>query len=67
VAGRELPNESDISSASDLVRLRKYVLASTLKNEVTRRIVGTQFRQFQRLYETLEAMALEPNFWQGIA
>jgi hypothetical protein len=65
-----LPNEINTGSGPELtplVRLRKYVLSSTLKNEITRRIVGNQFRQFQRLYETMEAMALEPNFWKGIA
>jgi len=37
-----------------------------LAQEVTRRLVGTHLRQFQRLVEALEAMALEPNFWNGI-
>lgn len=37
-----------------------------LAQEVTRRLVGTHLRQFQRLVEALEAMALEPNFWGGI-
>lgn len=66
VAAKPLPNETEIGAAPTLARIRKYVLAGTLKNEITRRIVGNQFRQFQRLYETLEAMALEPNFWEGI-
>lgn len=37
-----------------------------LAQEATRRLVGTHLRQFQRLVEGLEAMALEPNFWNGI-
>jgi hypothetical protein len=37
-----------------------------LAQETTRRLVGTHLRQFQRLLEGLEAMALEPNFWNGI-
>jgi hypothetical protein len=37
-----------------------------LAQEATRRLVGTHLRQFQRLVEGLEAMALEPNFWTGI-
>lgn len=37
-----------------------------LAQEATRRLVGTHLRQFQRLLEGLEAMALEPNFWNGI-
>jgi hypothetical protein len=67
VTNKPLPDETEVGVAPRLVRLRKYVLVGTLKNEVTRRIVGNQFRQFQRLYETLEAMAVEPNFWVGIA
>lgn len=37
-----------------------------LAQEATRRLVGTHLRQFQRLLEGLEAMALEPSFWNGI-
>ena len=63
IANMELPNKNDDKQKSALVRLREYVLNDQLKSELTRRLVSTQFRQFQRLYETLEAMALEPNFW----
>jgi hypothetical protein len=63
VASMELPNKNDDKQKSALVRLREYVLNDQLKSELTRRLVSTQFRQFQRLYEALEAMALEPNFW----
>jgi hypothetical protein len=66
VDGRELPNKDDVIKNPRLIRLRQYVLGDVLKNEVTRRMVGNQFREFQRLYETLEAMAAEPNFWKGI-
>jgi hypothetical protein len=43
------------------------LLNKTVAQEVTRRLVGTHLRQFQRLVEALEAMALEPSFWNGIA
>ncbi len=66
VTGRELPNKSDVATDPRIVRLRKYVIGDALKGEITRRMVAAQFRQFQRLYEALEAMALEPNFWKGI-
>lgn len=59
----QLPYALDDASNAAIVRLRAYVLAGTIKNEVTRRLVVNQFRAFQRFYETLEAMALEPNFW----
>lgn len=42
------------------------LINTTLAQEATRRLVGTHLRQFQRLVEGLEAMALEPNFWNGI-
>jgi len=42
--------------------LNKKVLAQ----EATKRLVGAHLRQFQRLIEALEAMALEPSFWTGI-
>lgn len=38
----------------------------TMAQEATRRLIGTHLRQFQRLVEALEAMALEPSFWNGI-
>lgn len=59
----ELPNKTDDRNKNALVRLREYVLGDILKSELTRRLVSTQFRLFQRLCESLEAMALEPNFW----
>lgn len=63
VANERLPNTNDNFDATPCVRLREYMVNNVLKHEVTRRMVGKQFREFQRLYETLEAMALEPNFW----
>jgi len=63
VASVELPNITDNKELDPLTRLRNYVVLDVLKIEVTRRLVCNQFRQFQRLYEALEAMALEPNFW----
>ena len=43
------------------------LINKTMAQEATRRLVGTHLRQFQRLVEGLEAMALEPSFWNGIA
>jgi hypothetical protein len=63
VAGIELPNKLDDNTKTPVVRLREYVLNDVLKSELTRRLVGSQFRLFQRLTEALEAMALDPNFW----
>ncbi|NBO19903.1 MAG: hypothetical protein EBV03_11915 [Proteobacteria bacterium] len=62
----QLPNKGDDPKKPATVRLREYALVGVLRSEITRRLVGNQFRLFQRLYETLEAMALEPNFWKGI-
>jgi hypothetical protein len=62
-ASMQLPTKHDDKEKTALVRLRNYVVVDLLKSEVTRRLVGNQFRNFQRLCETLEAMALEPNFW----
>lgn len=63
VSAMALPNKTDDSKASPLIRLREYVLNDQLKSELTRRLVGAELRQFQRLYEALEAMAFEPSFW----
>lgn len=52
---------------SPLIALTNYVNTKVLAHEVTRRLVGQHLRQFQRLVEALEAMALEPSFWNGIA
>lgn len=43
------------------------LLAKTiLAQEATRRLLGVHLREFSRLTEALEAMALEPSFWKGI-
>ena len=55
-----------VEGESPLVTLTNYVNNTYLAQEVTRRLVGMHLRQFQRLVETLEAMALEPSFWNGI-
>lgn len=57
---------ADESAETSLVYMRKYVNTKVLAHEVTRRLVGQQFRRFQRLIESLEAMAIEPSFWEGI-
>jgi hypothetical protein len=59
----ELPPKKD---ETPLETLRDYVNKKILVHEVTRRLAGQHLRQFQRLVETLEAMALEPSFWNGI-
>jgi len=63
IADIELPNKTDNKDNSPLERMRDYVVGDLLKMEITRRLVSDKFREFQRLYEALEAMALEPNFW----
>ena len=63
VSALELPNKTDDKELDSLTRLRNYVVIDVLKTEITRRLVSNQFREFQRLYESLEAMALEPSFW----
>lgn len=52
--------------ATPLVAQLNYINNTVLAQEVTRRLVGLHLRQFQRLLEALEAMALEPSFWTGI-
>jgi hypothetical protein len=49
-----------------LVKQLEFVSTTILAQEVTRRLVATHLRQFQRLVEALEAMAIEPSFWNGI-
>lgn len=46
--------------------MRQNVNTKALAHEVTRRIVSVHLRKFQRLVEAIEAMALEPSFWNGI-
>lgn len=63
LTGNPLPAKLDDPSLPGLLRLHSYVIKELLGAEVVRRLVSKQFREFQRLYEALEAMALEPNFW----
>ena len=59
---RSVENPLATALAGQLDFMNKNILAQ----EVTRRLVATHLRQFQRLLEALEAMALEPSFWNGI-
>lgn len=58
--------DKDNPLATPLAATLDYVNTKVLAQEVTKRLVGTHLRQFQRLVEALEAMALEPSFWTGI-
>lgn len=62
----ELGTLPAVANESPLETLANHVNSTYLAHEVTRRLVGTHLRQFQRLVEALEAMALEPSFWNGI-
>jgi len=62
---RKLENKEE-PLATPLPAQIDYINKKVLAQEVTRRLVGTHLRQFQRLLEALEAMALEPSFWNGI-
>jgi hypothetical protein len=52
---------------TNLVDQLAIINKNVLAQEATRRLVGSHLRQFQRLTEAIEAMALEPSFWNGIA
>jgi len=54
------PNQTALPAA------REFVHSKALSHEVTRRLAATHLRKFQRLVEAMEAMALEPSFWNGI-
>lgn len=58
-----LPATADDPSLPGLIRMHNCVIKELFGAEITRRLVSKHFREFQRLYEALEAMALEPNFW----
>jgi hypothetical protein len=64
----DIPVQPDTEHPNDtpLVAMSNYVNTAVLAQEVTKRLVGTYLRQFQRLVEALESMALEPSFWEGI-
>jgi len=57
---------ADQPTQTALVLARKQVNSKALAHETTRRLVAAHLRKFQRLVEALEAMALEPSFWNGI-
>lgn len=57
---------ADKPTQTALVLARQQVNGKALAHEVTRRLVMVHLRKFQRLVEALEAMALEPSFWNGI-
>lgn len=63
LGSQPLPVKNDDPTLPPLMRLHAYVLKDVFSAEITRRIVGKHFREFQRMYEALEAMALEPSFW----
>ncbi|NBT75259.1 MAG: hypothetical protein EBT15_04680 [Betaproteobacteria bacterium] len=54
------PNQTALPAA------REFIHSKALAHEVTRRLAATHLRKFQRLVEAMEAMALEPSFWNGI-
>lgn len=54
------PNQTALPAA------REFVHTKALAHEVSRRLAATHLRKFQRLVEAMEAMALEPSFWNGI-
>ena len=56
----------DADGQTPIVAQLDIINKNILAQEATRRLVGTHLRQFQRLIEGLEAMALEPSFWTGI-
>lgn len=62
---RKIENKDD-PLATPLPAQLDYLNKKVLAQETTRRLVSAQLRQFQRLIEGLEAMALEPSFWAGI-
>jgi hypothetical protein len=57
---------ADKPTQTVLVLARQQVNRNALAHEVTRRLVAAHLRKFQRLVEAMEAMALEPSFWNGI-
>jgi len=57
---------ADKPTQTALVLARQQVNGKALAHEVTRRLIMVHLRKFQRLVEALEAVALEPSFWNGI-
>jgi hypothetical protein len=63
----ELDMAASTKEKTALVDQLALINKNVLAQEATRRLVGLQLRQFQRLIEAIEAMAVEPSFWNGIA
>lgn len=59
------PANADVLD-TPVLSLYEFVNTKVLAQEVLKRMVGAHLREFQRLVEALEAMALEPSFWNGI-
>lgn len=47
-------------------KMHQWFITDIAKHDIARRVYGQQHRQFQRLHETLEVRAADPNFWNGI-
>lgn len=62
----ELDMEASTKEKTTLVDQLDVINKNVLAQEATRRLVGMHLRQFQRLIEAIEAMAVEPSFWNGI-
>jgi hypothetical protein len=63
----ELEMAGSTKDKTTLVGQLELINKNVLAQEATRRLVGSHLRQFQRLTEAIEAMAVEPSFWDGIA
>jgi hypothetical protein len=65
----DIPYDGTIDGRPEtaLVPMLAWFNKAAVANEFTRRMIGQQQRQFQRIVETLEAQATEPSFWGGIA
>lgn len=62
----ELDMSASTKDKTGLVEQLDMINKNILAQEATRRLVGMHLRQFQRLIEAIEAMAVEPSFWNGI-
>jgi hypothetical protein len=62
----ELDMTGSTKEKTPLVDQLDLINKNILAQEATRRLVGMHLRQFQRLIEAIEAMAVEPSFWNGI-
>lgn len=62
----ELDMAASTKDKTGLVEQLDMINKNILAQEATRRLVGMHLRQFQRLIEAIEAMAVEPSFWNGI-